>query len=323
VLSVLDRAVFALARLGTPNAIRAVVNHGLKRSPQLGATTARLTALSGINLSGNLEAVDRLVQAIRAELPHKIFGFLLKKDWSVLRQLIEAVSATTAPPVRAVLADIVQRFPDEEFSQAATRVLSGMDVPARPAGQEPAHAARLSGDLELFGLPTLLQNLSQSATTGVLTITDPVGEEIATVVLEAGKLHECAAGHLRGATALFQLIERPTPASFQFVDRAPSGAGEAGEDALDLIPLFFEGTRRYDELQQASTLVPDYACLRPTGSKPTPPSDEDDANLVRAVWQRASSGVAALECENELAVDSYRVRRMLSHWVEEGSLEPR
>ena len=321
-LSVLDRAVFALARLGTPNAIRAVVNHGLKRSPQLGATTARLTALSAMNLTGNLEAVDRLVQAIRAELPHKIFGFLLKKDWSVLLQLIEAVSSTTAQPVRAVLADIVQRFPEEDFAQVATRVLSGMDVPAKPAPPEPPHAARLSGDLELFGLPTLLQNLSQSGTTGVLTITDALGEVLATIVLEGGKFHECAAGHLRGETALFQLIERPSPASFEFVNRPSSGTSSGAVEPRDLIPLFFEGTRRYDELQQACTLVPDYACLRPTAMKPTRPPDEDDAALVRTVWQHASSGVAALQCENDLAVDSYRVRRMLAHWVEEGSLEP-
>lgn len=320
-LSVLDRAVFALARLGTPGAIRAVVNHGLKRSPQLGGTTARLTALSGTNLAGHLEAVDRLVQAIRAELPHKIFGFLLKKDWSVLLHFIEAVSSTTAQPVRSVLADIMERFPDEEFAQAAAKVLSGMDVPARPAAPEPAHAATLSGDLELFGLPTLLQNLSQSTTSGVLTIVDALGEELATIVLENGKLHGCAAGHLRGEAALFQLIERPTPASFSFVNRAPSGGGET-ETSRDLIPLFFEGTRRYDELQQACALVPDYACLRPASTKPTRPSDEDDAALIRTVWQRACSGVSALECENDLAVDSFRIRRMLAHWVEEGSLEP-
>jgi hypothetical protein len=41
------------------------------------------------------------------------------------------------------------------------------------------------------------------------------------------------------------------------------------------------------------------------------------------VWQRAYSGAPALECEKDLPVDSYRVRRMLAHWIEEGALEPR
>ena len=70
-------------------------------------------------------------------------------------------------------------------------------------------------------------------------------------------------------------------------------------------------------------LVPDYACLRSSGSRPTRPPEEDDVALTRTVWQRASSGAPALECEKDLDVDSYRVRRMLAHWVEEGALEPR
>jgi hypothetical protein len=70
-------------------------------------------------------------------------------------------------------------------------------------------------------------------------------------------------------------------------------------------------------------LVPDYACLRATATKPTRAPDEDDVALTRMVWQRAYSGAPALECEKDLPVDSYRVRRMLAHWIEEGALEPR
>jgi len=323
-LKVLDRAVFALARMGTPAAIRAVVNHGLKRHPQLGDTAARLAPLAGTDLSGDPETIDRLVQAIEAELPHKIFGFLLKKDWSFLLRLIEAVSSSArAQPVRNTLADMVQRFPGEQFAQAASKVLAGAELPPAPPPPEQPQAASLSGDLELFGLPTLLQNLSQSAASGVLTITDPLGEEVATVTLENGKFHDCRSGGLHGELALFQLIERPTPASFVFIKRSAPPESAGAEPLKDLVPLFFEGTRRYDEFQQACMLVPDYACLRHTGIKPTRPPEEDDAALTRTVWQRASSGAAALDCEKDLPVDSYRIRRMLSHWVEEGALEPR
>ncbi len=321
----LDRAVFALARLGTPAAVRAVVHHGLKRLPQLGNTAARLTALAGLDLSADAETVDQLVEAIRGEFPHRIFGFTLKKDASVLLALIEAVSSTPAPAVKNVLADIVQRFPGEAFTQAAAKALAGTELPAPPPqpAPPPTTGASLSGDLELFGLPTLLQNLSQSGTSGTLTITDPVGEELATVELEGGKFRACRAGHLHDEVALFQLIERPTPASFSFLSRVePAPPADPGR-LRDLVPLFFEGTRRYDEFQQAVALVPDYACLRATATRPTPPPEEDDRALLKTVWQRASSGAAALECEAGLPVDSFRVRRMLAHWVEEGSLEPR
>jgi hypothetical protein len=323
-VAVLDRAVFALARLGTPAAVRAVVNHGLKRLPQLGNTTARLAALAGVDLSGDPEVVERLVEAIRAELPHRIFGFLLKKDDNFLLPLIEAVSSTSSPAVKNVLADIVQRFPGESFAQAAAKVLAGTDVSGpQAATPPPAPSASLSGDLELFGLPTLLQNLSQSGTSGTLTISDPVGEEIATVDLEGGKFRSCRAGYLHDEVALFQLIERPTPASFTFLSRAESVPPSDPKLLRDLVPLFFEGTRRYDEFQQACALIPDYACLRATGTKPTPPPEEEDQALMRTLWQRAGSGAPALECEAGLAVDSYRARRMLAHWVEEGSLEPK
>jgi hypothetical protein len=324
ILGVLDRAVFALSRLGTPAAVRAVVNHGLKRLPQLGNTTARLAALAGVDLSGDPEVVERLVEAIRGELPHRIFGFLLKKDDSLLLPLIEALSSTNSPAVKNVLADIVQRFPGENFAQAAARVLAGAEVPALQAPATPSPAsASLSGDLELFGLPTLLQNLSQSGTSGTLVIRDPVGEEIATVDLEGGKFRSCRASHLHDEVALFQLIERPTPASFTFLSRAESAAPSDPKLLRDLVPLFFEGTRRYDEFQQACALVPDYACLRATGTKPTPPPEEEDQSLMRTIWKRAGSGAPALECEADLPVDSYRARRMLAHWVEEGSLEPK
>ena len=323
-VSVLDRAVFALARLGTPGAVRAVVNHGLKRSPQLGDTAARLEQLSPVDFSGDAESIGRLLEAVEAELPHKIFGFLLKKDWSFLLHVIEALSSSaSAEPVRKALTEVVQRFPDEEFARAAAKVLAGAELPPAPLPPAPAQAASLSGDLELFGLPTLLQNLSQSTASGVLTITDAVGEPVAEVTLENGKFRECRTGDLTGEVALFQLIERPTPASFVFVKRSAPSERTQAEPLKDLVPLFFEGTRRYDEFQQACMLVPDYACLRPTDTKPTAPPEEEDPLLIRTVWQRASSGASAFECENGLPVDSYRTRRMLSHWVEEGALEPR
>jgi hypothetical protein len=157
----------------------------------------------------------------------------------------------------------------------------------------------------------------------VLRITDPLGDELATITLEKGKFRDCRSDGLTGEVALFQLIERPTPASFGFVSHPASAEDQPGETLRDLVPLFFEATRRYDEFQQACMLVPDYACLRPTGTRPTPPPEEDDPLLIRTVWQRASSGVSALECESGATVDSYRTRRMLAHWVEEGSLEPR
>jgi hypothetical protein len=321
-MSVLDRTVFTLARLGTQGGYRAVVDHGTKRQAQLGDTAARMTSLASVDLSGDPVVVDRLVKAIRAAMPHKLLGIVLPGNEKHLLGLIETVSATMAPAVREVLQEIADRFPSQTCGAAAAKALSAGPPP--PAPREEPRGASLAGDLELFGLPTLLQNLAQSTLTGVLTITDAVGDLAATIALEGGKLRTCTVAHLEGEAAIYQLFERPTSGSFAFVDLRGAVPGQGSQSPpRELVPLFFEGTRRYDELQQACTIVPDYATLKPTSVRPTPLPDEHDKGLTRTIWERVASGEAALACEAGLPVDAYRVRRLLAHWLEEGSLEPR
>jgi hypothetical protein len=38
------------------------------------------------------------------------------------------------------------------------------------------------------------------------------------------------------------------------------------------------------------------------------------------VWIKASSGANIAECERHLATDSFRVRRLVAHWLEQGAL---
>jgi hypothetical protein len=78
--------------------------------------------------------------------------------------------------------------------------------------------------------------------------------------------------------------------------------------------------RRYDEFQQAAGLVPDDMPLKTTQVKPTPHPEERDGILVKDLWTLASGGATARECEARLKADSYRLRRLLAHWVETGAL---
>jgi hypothetical protein len=48
--------------------------------------------------------------------------------------------------------------------------------------------------------------------------------------------------------------------------------------------------------------------------------DEPNEALIESVWERAVAGVAASELEQEMPVDSYRVRRLLARWIEAGTL---
>ncbi len=81
--------------------------------------------------------------------------------------------------------------------------------------------------------------------------------------LREGKLEEIQRGKLRGEDAFYQLLERPTPGQFAFVKGAPPA--RPGAAALQILPLTLEAMRRYDEFQEAATLVPDTVRLERDG----------------------------------------------------------
>jgi hypothetical protein len=315
----LDRTVSALARFGTVSSARAVVAHCLRKQSQLGDTMARLTDLGGQDLSGDPETVDRLLKALRAELPIKVLGFTLQRKSESVFYLIESLASTTAPAVRQALEEVVERFPDHDFGRAAAKTLSSTGAQPR---QPEAPSASLSGDLELFGLPELLQTLAESNVSGMLTLKDRESETAGILVMEHGKILDAQAGRLRGPEAIYQLFERPSPGTFAFVSRR-EGASEKEHGAVphEVVPLVFEAMRRYDEFRQARLLVPDHVTFEVSGIRPSAHPDEKDANLARLVWNKARTGATASDCEIDVPADSFRVRRLLAHWVEQGALQ--
>jgi hypothetical protein len=313
----LDRVVAALARFGTGNAHRAVVEHALKKRPELGDTMTRAAELAGQDLSGNPDVVQRLLAAMKANTPFKLFGLVLHQNDQNLYSCIEALSTTPLPEVRDAFAEIVRRFPGQEVAKAASKALTNFGAP--PAPPPEAAPASLTGDLELFGLPALLQSLSDSRTSGVLTLKSPSGEAFGGIVLRGGRLKSCQTGQLIGEEAFYQLLERPAPGSFQFA-KQDTPATEDVSGLREILPLSLEGMRRYDEFQQAAALVPDDMTLKSASGKPTPHPDERDGILVKDLWTLVSRGAKPSECEGQLKADAYRIRRLLAHWVDTGAL---
>ncbi len=323
--SMLDSAVTLLARSPSPAARRAVFAHGIKRQNVLGDTHGRLAKLGAHDLSDDPELVSRIVKGIQDELPTKLFGVAVKtaRRSRLLEGLIEAFAGTDQPNVRRVLSDVSQRFPTETFGQAATRVLARLGRSSDESGETRAGVASLTGDLAVFGLPNLLQNLSDSRLTGMLSLIDPDGTTFAEVSMISGLVHTARAGALSGEKAVYELFERPSPGRFVFVQEADDVDSEASTDALmPVTPLLLEGMRRYDEFVRAAALVPDDACYKATDRKPTNVPDGGDPQLARQVWQRASVGAPPAACEQALAVDAFQIRRLYEHWVAEGSLVP-
>jgi hypothetical protein len=312
----LDRTCTALARYGTPRSWRALVDHGLKAEPRLGSPMARLVEAGRQDLSGSKDLVERVIAALKAELPKSVLGFTVKKDDDRIIWLIQALSGTPLLEVRAVLQDVADKHPGTKFAEAAAKTLAAFDAVGKPAEA----AAGLSGDLDLFGLPSVLQTLSQSQLTGVLSLMKAPGKIEASVVLEKGLFRGAQLASLRGAEAMYQLFEKPFPGTFAFISRADLAAYGPTSEPQEVLGLLLEGVRRHDEFKRAAALVPDDAVIEPTGSASTP-MPEEDADFSRRVWTSAAKGTTVAACEAAIQTDSYRTRRLLAHWVEEGSLK--
>lgn len=322
----LNALAAALARCGAPAARRALVEHALAARPRTGDAAARLRELAWSDLSGEPELVERLLDALRSLLPVKVLGFVVSRNEETLSHVVRALSATTDPAVRSALAEVAERFPDKEFGRLAAggaleearpepvHDLETVEEPPRPA----AARASLAGDLEVFGLPGLLQSLQQSEASGRLMLRDPSGRERAVFELATGGLVDCRCGRLSGEVAFYQVFELSAPGTFEFT-RA-SAAPPAGKPRFDLLVLLLEGMRRYDELARARALVPDEARLRAGSGRPSVPPGETDGELIRELWTRVRSGVSAAMCEAGVEVDSFRVRAILVHWLEEGTI---
>jgi hypothetical protein len=321
VRALLDRAAATLARLPTAKARRAIIDHAGRKSAALGDAMARLTELGSQDLSDDPDAVERLLALMKANMPFKLLGMTLRQNDQAMASVIEALSGTPSPAVRRALDEIASKFRGQELGKIASRVIAGFDraAPAPEAAAPEASPANLQGDLEVFGLPALLQSLGDSSSSGLLTLRQPgSGEVFATIRLNEGKLQEIEMGKLKGEDAFYQILERPIPGQFAFVKGSPLPSGEPLREPL---PLIFEAMRRYDELQEAIAFVPDESRLARTPTRATPPPDEKDGSLLQAIWERVTQGATALECEAAVASDSFRIRRALAHWVEEGALK--
>ncbi|MDL2718849.1 MAG: DUF4388 domain-containing protein [Acidobacteriota bacterium] len=315
----LDRAVSALARFGSATSRRMVVEHGLKRKGGLGDAGARLAELSGQDLSSDPDLVALLLKSLRAELPFKVFGLTLKKRDEKIGPIIEALSSTPLPQVRKAFEDVVERHPGTDYAKTAARTLAMFDAPKPDEGA----AASLSGDLATFELPALLQSLAASEVTGTLTLRNAPGAVMGRLVIESGRIRSAEIGALKGDDAAYQLFERPVGGSFAFVKQSSLPArAETEPPAREVVSILLEGMRRYDEFQRFAALVPDETVFKQTGSKPAPEPEEPDASFQQGVWAKAVSGLTARAIEAAVAADSFRIRRLLARWVEDGSLKP-
>jgi hypothetical protein len=313
----LDRTCAALARYGTPRAWQLLIDHGLKSEARLGSPFLRLAEAGRVDLSASGELVDRVIAAIRAEVPRGgMRGLLSRGNEDRAVALLQALGGTPRPEVVALCEELAASHPDRKLGQAAAKARALL-----AAARETPVPAGLSGDLDVFGLPNLLQTVAQSSLTGVLSLITRENRTEATLLFEKGRFRGGQCGSVLGEEALYQLFEKPFPGTFAFVSRSDVAALPRAAEPQDLFPLLMEGVRRYDEYRRAAAVAGDAAKLTAAAKSRTLPDDEDP-DFADLLWKQATSGRTPLECEDAVSIDAYRVRRLLAHWIEEGALQP-
>ena len=319
---VLDRITAALGRIATPAALLTIARHGMKPNPLLGDTRARLAVLAQHDLSFDDQTVDILLKAIRDDLPTKLLGRVLPSRQPAPLRLIEALSSTRAERVEVLFAEIAEKFPNEEVGRAAAAALYNLTNSAQAPVSRQTAAATLTGDLDFFGLPSLMQSLAEQQATGIVTLTARrTGQTSGKLLFVNGKFADAQCGHLRGIDALYQMLECPITGLFAFVPQPPAAIKAKGE-VHDVMGLLFEGIRRHDEYRQLVLFVPDDVVLRATAVKPSPDPEESDPVIIRDVWVKAASGAPIADWESQIAADVFRVRRLVARWMDEGALQP-
>ncbi|HEY2092219.1 MAG TPA: DUF4388 domain-containing protein [Thermoanaerobaculia bacterium] len=320
VQKLLDRIAIALGSIGTSAALLTLARHGMRTNPLLGDTRARLASLFQYDLSFDEATMTALVKQLRDEIPGKLLGRLLPKKQDATVRLIEALSGTRQPSTEELFKEIAQRFPDQDVGKAAATVLEKWGTAkAVAAAKANEPVATLTGELEFFGLPSLMQSLAEMRATGMLTLSTKQKQAASKLVVLDGKFINAQTGQTRGADALYEVLEHPILGTFAFVPY-PAERVKSELEPIEMMGILLEGMRRSDELQRMRALVPDQTTFSKSGAKPLPLAEEKDPALIRDVWMKAVSGAPVGEWERQLATDAYRVRRLVTHWLEQGAL---
>ncbi len=147
--------------------------------------------------------------------------------------------------------------------------------------------ARLGGNLEHFDLPTILQTIVESGTTGTLEVSDALGAKFGAIHIADRAVGPIACGILTGAEAFLEiLVSPPEKGSFNFTSSAVS---LAGAQRFELTHLLFESARISDEMRRFADQVPDDQALA-IATRQLSWRDGGDLELLQRVWESVEAG---------------------------------
>ncbi len=174
-----------------------------------------------------------------------------------------------------------------------------------------ARHRHLSGKLEYFDLPTVIQALANSSRTGTLIIKDKSGRVFAALYFQAGRMLYAKLGRLKGKEAFYQLFQSPMQDAFSFKGGPPPR--EFADDAEISVPtmaLLLESTRRQDELQTLKARYPDpHRVFLPQSGVLTWDEQETHA-LAEEIWVRLQRGETIEEMVNRVPACEHSIYKL-------------
>lgn len=331
-------ALTCMLRSESPHARATALNAILVDSRRREENVQLVSVLGSVNLASDRHTLDLLLRSIRLRLPrhglsgtlHAVARQLPKNGWmgkiwrlgavkeAALRSLIQALAGTPTAEVTELLREIGDLALSDELVQTARKTRTSLEE--RSFDVDPSSEAILSGDLEVFGLPNIIQSLNHSEASGTLIIEAKESNREAAIRLQHGRFVDAKAGDLRGIEAFYLLMERPLRSSFRFV--ADDGQQPA-KNPQELRALLFEGMRRRDEFERLRLLVPDEVLLAVSegAGVVTLPADERDADFANRLWKLLTEGPkSSLALDSHGLSDPYRLRKLLAFWLESGQL---
>jgi pSer/pThr/pTyr-binding forkhead associated (FHA) protein len=182
-----------------------------------------------------------------------------------------------------------------------------------------ARYQHLSGNFEYFDLPTIIQTLLTSESTGTLTVTDQSKRVFAVLFLKAGRVLYARLGHLRGREAFYQLLQSPVQDAFTFKGGLPSGRFEEEEEiGTTTMGLLMEAAHQQDELKALKGMYSNPDRVFGPQRKTLSWDDEKTMGLAQDIWSRLHRGETIAQMVREIPTCEYRIYKVLSVMNEKG-----
>jgi CRP-like cAMP-binding protein len=216
--------------------------------------------------------------------------------------------------------DLLNEIP--ELSMSLLGILSKRLEDGLRKQRVAARYQHLSGNLEYFDFPTIIQTLATSERTGTLTITDHFEEVFAMLHFEGGKILYATLGHLRGEEAFYQLSQSPVQNAFTFKGGlSPAEFEGEVEIGTTTMGLLMEAAHQQDELKVLKTTYTDPNRVFRPQTRALSWDDEETRSLAQEIWTHLHRGETIAQMAREIPTCEYRIYKVLSIMDEKGLAE--